>query len=310
MKTNLRSTFLDDNEVAYQIYDLLANDVLGIEQLEKIKLRYYDMSRNFCNYSKVEAKNTAEVWQFSKGLEPFKPKGWDRYYYDALIVPIPITHPNFKDLTERTEKRGCIGLDLPTWFNLKNNDKRVMLITQDPLRRNIWYSDINKMDPEVTGKTGNREDYICIDALVSSPFALHDRSWREKRGRGGRMRMLVEQLIEKRYGVYLTDCRKYFVYDKRESNIYSSQEQKRKLYKSILGKEIDIIKPECIVAMGNQAHNYCVELLGNDKRLKYVPHFSGLATWKAKEIFSITDKISIEELAKVYADNIIEFCQS
>ena len=33
---------------------------------------------------------------------------------DTITVPIPITHPDFKDLTTRTEKRGAIGLDLPT----------------------------------------------------------------------------------------------------------------------------------------------------------------------------------------------------
>lgn len=60
---------------------------------------------------------------------------------DTITVPIPITHPDFKDLTTRTEKRGAIGLDLPTWFNLKNTDKRIMLVAQDPLRGNTWYSD-------------------------------------------------------------------------------------------------------------------------------------------------------------------------
>ena len=56
---------------------MLANDILGKEQLEKIKLRYDDMYRNFFNYSKEEAgkliKSGTEacVWEFSKGVEPF-----------------------------------------------------------------------------------------------------------------------------------------------------------------------------------------------------------------------------------------------
>ena len=129
---------------------MLANDILGKEQLEKIKLRYDDMYRNFFSYSKEEAvkliKSGTEacVWEFSKGVEPFTPKGWNRYYEDTITVPIPITHPDFKDLTTRTEKRGAIGLDLPTWFNLKNTDKRIMLVAQDPLRGNTWYSDVDK----------------------------------------------------------------------------------------------------------------------------------------------------------------------
>ena len=183
--SKLYSKFLDDKDIACRIYDMLANDILGKEQLEKIKLRYDDMYRNFFNYSKEEAgrliKSGREacVWEFSKGVEPFTPKGWNRYYEDTITVPIPITHPDFKDLTTRTEKRGAIGLDLPTWFNMKNNDKRIMLVAQDPLRGNTWYSDIDKFPK---GKTGYKEDYICIDALVASPFGLHGKSCMVKVG--------------------------------------------------------------------------------------------------------------------------------
>lgn len=308
--SKLSSKFLDDKEIACRIYEMLANDILGKEQLEKIKLRYYDMNRNFFNYSKEEAgkliKSGTEAcaWEFSKGVEPFTPKGWDRYYEDTITVPIPITHPDFKDLTTRTEKRGAIGLDLPTWFNLKDNDKRIMLVAQDPLRDNTWYSDI-ELNQKIPGKTGSREDYICLGALVASPFGLHGKSWRDKKNGGGRMALLVEKLIEHGYGVYLTDCRKYFVYDHKESDIYSLK--KRTIYKRILEKEIGIICPGCIVAMGNQAYSYCKELLDNDPRVKYVPHFSGAATWKAKDFFEVPpkQKVSIEELAERYAEYII-----
>ena len=138
--SKLYSKFLDDTEIACRIYEMLANDILGKKQLERIKLRYYDMRRNFFKYSKDEAKKLGKdaVWEFSPGVEPFTPVGWERYYVDTILVPIPISHPNFIDLTMRKEKRGAIGLDLPTWFNLKDNDKRIMLVAQDPLRDNTW----------------------------------------------------------------------------------------------------------------------------------------------------------------------------
>lgn len=235
MGTALYSTFLDDEEIAYRIYEVLANDILGQEQLEKIKLRYYDMRRNFFKYSKDEAKKSGKdaVWEFSSGVEPFTPVGWERYYEDTILVPIPISHPDFIDLTMRKEKRGAIGLDLPTWFNLKDNDRRIMLVAQDPLRNNTWYSDVDKFPK---GKNGHKEDYICIDALVSSPFGLHGKSWRDKKNGGGRMALLVEKLIEHGYGVYLTDCRKYFVYDHKESAAYSSK--KKNLYRSNWRKKL------------------------------------------------------------------------
>lgn len=309
MEKILYSKFLDDKEIACQIYRMLVNDILGEEQLEKIKLRYDDMYRNFFKYSKDEAEKLGlkdATWEFTPGVEPFTPAGWEHYYEDTILVPIPISHPNFIDLTMRKEKRGAIGLDLPTWFNLKNNDKRIMFVAQDPLRNNTWYSDVYKFPK---WKTGRKEDYICIGALVASPFGLHNKSWRDKKNGGGRMALLVEKLIEHGYGVYLTDCRKYFVYDHKESAAYSSK--KKNLYKNILEKEIEIIKPALIVAMGNQAYNYCRELLGDDHRLEYVPHFSGAATWKAKDFFDMPEnqKVSVEELAEKYAEHIISKCK-
>lgn len=309
METTLYSTFLDDKEIACQIYEMLANDILGKEQLEKIKLRYDDMYRNFFSYSKEEAgkliKSGTEacVWEFSKGVEPFTPKGWNRYYEDTITVPIPITHPDFKDLTTRTEKRGAIGLDLPTWFNIKNTDKRIMLVAQDPLRDNTWYSDVD--NPDVPEKTGCKENYICIDALVASPFGLHGKSWRDKKNGGGRMALLVEKLIEHGNGVYLTDCRKYFVYDHKESAEYSKK--KKNIYKAILQKEIGIVNPQRIVAVGNEAYDYCHELIGDDARLLHVPHISGLAAKKQKIFFELDEnkKTTIEELVERYAKYII-----
>ena len=43
--SKLYSKFLDDKDIDCRIYEMLANDVLGKEQLEKIKLRYDDMYR-------------------------------------------------------------------------------------------------------------------------------------------------------------------------------------------------------------------------------------------------------------------------
>ena len=268
----LSSTFLDDKEIAGRIYEMLANDILGKGQLEKIKLRYHDMSRNFFKYSKDEAEKSGHkdsVWEFSPGLEPFKPAGWERCYEDTTTVPIPITHPDFI------------------------------------LRNNKWYSDVDIPEEDRKNKPGSKEDYVCIDALVSSPFGLHGRGWRENKRGGGRMALFVEKLIEHGYGVYLTDCRKYFVYDASESAEYSKG--KKDIYKAILHKEIDIVNPKSIVALGNQAYSYCHEQIGDDARLLYVPHFSGAATWKAKDFFKIpgTQKVSIEELAEKYAEYII-----
>ena len=116
---------------------------------------------------------------------------------------------------------------------------------------------------------------------------------------------LLKKLIEHGYGVYLTDCRKYFVYDHKESAEYSKE--KKSIYKAILQKEIGIVNPQRIVAVGNEAYDYCHELIGDDVRLLHVPHISGLAAKKQKIFFELDEnkKTTIEELVERYAKYII-----
>ena len=179
--SKLYSKFLDDKDIACRIYDMLANDILGKEQLEKIKLRYDDMYRNFFNYSKEEAgkliKSGREacVWEFSKGVEPFTPKGWNRYYEDTITVPIPITHPDFKDLTTRTEKRGAIGLDLPTWFNMKNNDKRIKVGGIKRMEVAEWHCLLKNLLNTVMAFTLPTAENILYMTIRNPPITLKKR---------------------------------------------------------------------------------------------------------------------------------------
>lgn len=293
-RLTLADAFLDDTHLTQQLAILVAETLLGSEQRPKIEQRYDDMRRNFLCYTVATARTHPEApqWQFSPGLEPFRPADRAEYYQDTTAVPIPITHPDFRDLTLRTEKRGAIGLDLPTGFGLHGYAKRIMLLAQDPLRSNVWYSDTVK--PE----------RLCCDAVVSSPFGLQDAAWRENKRGGGRMTLLVQQLLEHGYGVYLTDCRKFFVYDHAESAQYTLQKQT--LYQQILRQEIALIAPQRIVALGNEAYRYAQTLLGDDPRLMYVPHFSGTATGRAKAFFGLTGYCSIESLAECYAREILK----
>ena len=284
--------FCGNEQITQKIYKMIADDLLGGEQLKKIEMRYSDMRRNFNNYPKYYAKDRPE-WQFSEGLYPFKPVEYDKpYYLDTTAVPIPITHPDFIDLTTRTEKRGAIGLDLPTWFNMGDCHHVIMLVTQDPLRSAEWYGD------KVS------DNYLCTDAVVSSPFGLQDANHRERGNGGKRMWLLVTELIGKGYGVYLTDCRKYFVYSHKESAKYTSDEKTAR-YKDILSKEIDIVKPQKIVALGSDARNYCNSIGIKTYPERPLPHFSGAAGKQIKAHFDYEGSRTIAELAKMYADEII-----
>lgn len=246
-------------QIAQKIYNLIACDILGKEQKDKIITRYNDMRYNFNNYPKDYVKGGRKEWVFSEGLSPFKPEGRKTFYTDTTAVPMPITHPEFIDLTVRTEcqGKGAIGLDLPTWFCQTGNEPFIMIVAQDPLRSCKWYGE-------------------CNDAVVSTPFGLQDANHRERGNGGLRIWTLVQQLLSMGYGVYLTDCRKYFVHNHQKSNEYSKA--KIGVYKKILKEEIEIIRPLLIVTLGHEATDYCQMILDNDNRLSgYIPHLSGTA---------------------------------
>lgn len=286
--------FCEAGSLANEIYSLLASNLLGEDQYEKIVTRYGDMRINFNNYPRDFVKPGRSEWSFSEGLEPFKPGKWDRYYWDTTAVPIPITHPDFVDLVSRTERRGAIGLDFPTWFSSSGNKLYIMLVAQDPLRNADWY--------------GDKKDscYLCTDAVVSTPFGLHDAHHREHGNGGKRVWLLVQSLLKK-YNVYLTDCRKYFVYNHKESSKYTTQ-VKMALYEDILNKEIELTNPVLIVTLGHEATDFCKKILGDDKRLSgYMPHLSGRAGCTINRFFekNSTDIASQAELYSEYIDRLI-----
>lgn len=282
--------FCKNETISYKIHHLIADNLLGGAQLPKIIDRYSDMCANFNKYPEDFAETKDDKWVFSANLSPFVPKGWNRCYGDTTAVPIPITHPDFIDLTTRNIKPGAIGLDLPIWFSPTPDAPFVMIVSQDPLRSAEWYGD--KKD----------EKFICNDAIVSSPFGLQDAHHREKGNGGKRIWLLVQALIEKGYNVYLTDSRKFFVYDHHESDIYTTSE-KMSVYRKILNQEIEIINPKLIVTLGHSAEKCCRSLLGDDYRLSgYIPHFSGSAGKKINDFFGVKGKTDVTALANLYGD--------
>lgn len=115
---------------------------------------------------------------------------------------MPVTHPVFSNDFKEIGK-GAIAIDFPKWFNIREDNPHIMLIVQDPLRDKQKWKD-------------------CPDAVTSSPFGLHSATRRAKKNKTGVQYGLVQKLIaEHDYGVYLTDARKYFVYDKTTSRRHS-----------------------------------------------------------------------------------------
>lgn len=250
------------------------------------------------------------LWKFSPSIVPHGRSG--RGYTDTTAVPIAITHTTFKYMREKLLQDckldgAVVGLDLPIWFNLSSSD-RVMIIAQDPLRNPKWYHE-------------------CNAAICSSPFGQHSREHRDSGKGGRRIKLLIEALINKGYGIYLTDAFKYFIGGWRQDKPYEALEEGTRVhvpsskdtqaveaYQNLLNKEIEIIQPSVIVALGSASKKALKAILPNgDSRIISLPHFSGAAQGRIlrsdiykdiKTLLRLKDD-SIESQANVFAHAII-----
>lgn len=270
---------LSDTIPTAAICHVLADELFGKEQYRKLLLRYGDMRSNFDNatYDELTISRDINVWKFSSGVTPFND------YDDTTNVPIPISHPCWQPIA----KGHIIASDLPTWFGAKNDKKRVMLVTQDPMPRSVkWYSK-------------------CEDAICSSPFGLHNKTWRERKNGGGRMWSLIKDVLSHNISVYLTDAYKLNLFSTTKSKSIDLHEQSA-LFEKILSKEIAIVKPSLIVAFGKKAHTIVGQLVPDTPLA--VPHFSWRAQSAIRRFFSIPDGVvlDIESQAKLFSTHIIE----
>ena len=270
----MKKLFCNACGLSQSVPHLIAGRLLGISRLPHIVARYRQMQEGYdCTY---------EEWQslFTDDLRPFNG------YHDTTAVTIPIAHKQFKQDFSEIGK-GAIGLDLPTWFNIQSENKRIMLIFQDPLRSVKWYGE-------------------CHDAVVSSPFGLQDKTHREN-PRGGKMAdELVKRLVTNGYGIYLTDARKFFVYDPRTSRAYSRN--RMQVYADILRQELDLVQPSICILLGNEAEWAFVKTQLTVSYLK-LPHLSGTARGAIVERYPHLREIgaTAEHIAEAYAEEIIAY---
>lgn len=265
------------------IANLISYYLLGISQLKKVCLRYADMRANFnkVTYDEWNKNDNSEVWLFSSGVTPYKD------YDDTTNIPIPIERPEINVVSNNA----VTSLDLPIWFTPLNPIKWIVLLSQDPMPRSKWYND-------------------CRDAVCSSPFGLHTRTWRERGNGGGRIWGLVKNLTQNNIGVYLTDIRKFYFRTSDEKRKYIAPSNEIiEIYRSLLLEELEIIKPNIIVTLGNQSASALSDLINLKitPKILNLPHFSGHAQGAIKEFFNIPkdEKFTIEKQVLSYTTFII-----
>jgi len=201
---------------------VLASNVTLRNLLEE---RYDRMSRNF-----RATPHTGEEWKQIIGGSNCLNKQ-DKAKPDARLI-VPVRHIATAD-TRISAYSGepNFGLDLPTWFCRKGakKPKRIMLVSQDPLRDN--------------------DDAGSL--FVSSPWAFHSREFRDKE-RKKIPQLLVNHLLAQWYCVYLTDASKLFVRNHafcRDVVIPAFCQS----FQDVLRQEIMMFKPNVIVAVGQVA---------------------------------------------------------
>lgn len=255
--------------LTYDVPHLVAEWLLGVEHLDTIEDRYEQMRANY--------DLSYEEWQkvFTADLKPFKG------YTDTTAVTIPMGNTELSTDIKALHK-GAIGVDLPTWFNIRDN-KHILIVAQDPLKSSKWYGE-------------------CYDAVVSSPFGQHDSEHRQKGNGGKMMKLLIENLVNNGFGIYLTDANKYFVHDHETTDAFSANHLK--IYMDILQKELQLVEPALVVSLGRRAERVCRNMeLPN---LLALPHLSGTARGAIVKVFPELEEsgATAENIAKEYADEI------
>ena len=283
MESITSSAFLDVIEISNSISQAIAEHLLGTKQMHKILLRYADLKANFdsVTYDECTDPSVQSIWKFSSGVTPY------RDYDDTSNIPIPITCPSF------VNEDKVISFDFPVWFNLKSSI-RIMMLTQDPMPRSTeWYGE-------------------CKDAICSTTFGIHNATWRKKGNGGKRMWNLIQRIIQNDIGVYLTDCKKFYILDKHSNRRVEETEEQLSAYKKILLRELDIIKPSLIVTFGNEAKKQLSQFVDvANFHVLHVPHFSGQAQGRIKDFFcwdsanTFTVNEQTEQYFKIINDSLL-----
>ena len=157
----------------------------------------------------------------------------------------------------RWEDSTVKGIDIPTMWLPDNGEcrKTVLLLAQDPLRKEAYWEFCTNQSID---KVSN--------VIIGTPYALHIKASNIKSGLNlnvGIYRELIEQLIsEANCRVYCTDIFKYYPSDKQIGDFDIN----------ILKAEIESVRPDVYVCMGNFAKKAIKEVGIADEKVVGTPH--------------------------------------
>jgi hypothetical protein len=219
---------------------------------------------NVLSISSAEIDKMYDYWELNKNNERVENFNYqDRKIHKTQNVPH--TGASLK------------GIDLPTWFG-DYKMKKVMILGIDPLR-NKGVFDREKADPDK-------------DVIIGTPYALHE--LKARKGACATYWNFIEGLSENHF-VYCTDIYKTYYLKSDNTRSYNDKEYiESSGHKTLLLSEIELIKPDIIIAFGNIVESL---LKGLDLSIKIIklPHPSNAnRSWNTR----ILGKATTEEKVK------------
>ena len=221
------------------ISDKLAEKVFGDSGFANLLKARYDQMGELFRYAHYDNPH----WDLKESFSGCKNKA-DRDKKDARLVVPRSRLVNAPQNVTRLFDYDNFGHDMPVWvsYNQDPNAKRVMIVSQDPLR-------------------GSRNAKDAKGSLyLSTPFGIHSPDF-ENGGMDSRVHDMLNAFLDAGFCVYLTDNMKY--YATRENNrgedvnIVSFGRRDKNGYKArfsgTIRCEIQKFDPQLIITLGVKA---------------------------------------------------------
>ncbi len=206
-------------------------------------------------FNTSSAELTGFYQALSRDLEkPDYPKPFaDRSFFQSLA----------KDFQDVYQSSPVVSVDLPSiweWDDSNTDKPTVVLIGQDP-----------------------KMNYRFTDLVIGTPYGLHHKDSREGKQKPSHYWVMIQDIMNLGYRVYLTDIWKLWVCDPASPfKSKSLNKVDRDRFVSILKQEITLQKPDAVITWGRPAQQSISCL-----KLPYlhlnIPHPSPMpnSAWKA-----------------------------
>lgn len=205
---------------------------------------------------------------FTEALGKFGKKAFCRSKKDGLYFEQKPDASKWKNGVYKKIKEqnsDLMGIDFPVLIEQDKNKKTIMLVGGDP-NRTCKYTD---------GKTSKNSIF------VGTPFAVDVEDFRYKK--------FFERILKPGYNIYVTDVFKFYAQSGKEVCFkkFAKMQKHGELADfcpiELLKKEIKIVKPNAIIALGNNAFDV---LNGVMEGVQKCPHPSHISIAKTEEIAS------------------------